>query len=499
MNVKEWIAQVVRQEEIDKYLVNGKDFVDEREIVRELEETRGPDVGMVRDILQKSLDIKLLTPRETAVLLNVEDPELLEEMKGVALEVKKRVYDNRIVFFAPLYCSNVCVNRCVYCGFRSDNCEEKRHVLTPAEIRQETEAVIDQGHKRLIAVYGEHPLSDADYIADSISEIYSVKRTTPTGNGFNNIRRVNVNAAPMSVADLRKLWRAGIGTFQVFQETYHRGRYAEFHPADTVKGNYRWRLYAMHRAMDAGIDDVAIGALFGLYDWRFEVMGLVRHAHDLERPFGIGPHTISFPRMQPAPGSFISENSSYLVGDDAFKRLVTVLRLAVPYTGLIVTARERADLRREIIGYGCTQTDASSKIGIGAYSTNKLQEENRDKVQFMLGDQRRLDEVVRELATDGYITSFCTAGYRCGRTGDKIMSLLEKGVEGKFCKLNAVLTFREYLNDYASAETRIVGERLIEKELQEIERNAFFTDKRLLPTFLSYYKRIAAGERDLYM
>ncbi len=499
MNVKEWIAQVVRQEEIDKYLVNGKDFVDEREIVRELEETRGPDVGMVRDILQKSLDIKLLTPRETAVLLNVEDPELLEEMKGVALEVKKRVYDNRIVFFAPLYCSNVCVNRCVYCGFRSDNCEEKRHVLTPAEIRQETEAVIDQGHKRLIAVYGEHPLSDADYIADSISEIYSVKRTTPTGNGFNNIRRVNVNAAPMSVADLRKLWRAGIGTFQVFQETYHRGRYAEFHPADTVKGNYRWRLYAMHRAMDAGIDDVAIGALFGLYDWRFEVMGLVRHAHDLERQFGIGPHTISFPRMQPAPGSFISENSSYLVGDDAFKRLVTVLRLAVPYTGLIVTARERADLRREIIGYGCTQTDASSKIGIGAYSTNKLQEENRDKVQFMLGDQRRLDEVVRELATDGYITSFCTAGYRCGRTGDKIMSLLEKGVEGKFCKLNAVLTFREYLNDYASAETRIVGERLIEKELQEIERNAFFTDKRLLPTFLSYYKRIAAGERDLYM
>jgi len=492
MNTKEWIAQVVRQDEIDKYLVNGKDFIDEGEIVRELEETRSPDAGIVRDILQKSLEIKLLTPRETAVLLNVEDPELLEEMKAVALEVKKRVYDNRIVFFAPLYCSNVCVNRCVYCGFRSDNCEEKRHVLTPEEIRRETEAVIDQGHKRLIAVYGEHPLSGADYIADSISEIYSVKRTTPTGNGFNNIRRVNVNAAPMSVADLRKLWRAGIGTFQVFQETYHRGRYAELHPADTVKGNYRWRLYAMHRAMDAGIDDVAIGALFGLYDWRFEVMGLVRHAHDLERQFGIGPHTISFPRMQPAPGSFVSENSPYLVGDDAFKRLVTVLRLAVPYTGLIVTARERAELRREIIGYGCTQR-------IGAYSKNKLQEENRDKVQFMLGDQRSLDEVVRELATDGYITSFCTAGYRCGRTGDKIMGLLEKGVEGKFCKLNAVLTFREYLNDYASAETRIVGEQLIARELQEIERNAFFTDKRLLPTFMSYYKRIAAGERDLYM
>ncbi|MDE5638321.1 MAG: [FeFe] hydrogenase H-cluster radical SAM maturase HydG [Odoribacter sp.] len=499
MNVKEWTKQVVKQPEIDKYLVGGNDFIDEEEIVKDLEGTRNPDRAMVRDIIQKSLEIKLLTPRETAVLLNVGDPEVLEEMKAAALEVKKRVYDNRIVFFAPLYCSDVCVNRCLYCGFRSDNSEEKRHVLTPEEIRRETEAVIDQGHKRLIAVYGEHFLSDADYIADSISTVYSVKRTTPVGNGFNNIRRVNVNAAPMCVEDLRKLWRAGIGTFQVFQETYHRGRYAELHPADTVKGNYRWRLYAMHRAMDAGIDDVAIGALFGLYDWRFEVMGLVRHAHDLERQFGIGPHTISFPRMQPAPGSFISENSPYIVHDDVFRQLVTVLRLAVPYTGLIVTARERGELRREIIGYGCTQTDASSKIGIGAYSKNKLQEENRDKVQFMLGDQRNLDEVVRELATDGYITSFCTAGYRCGRTGDKIMSLLEKGVEGKFCKLNAVLTFREYLNDYASEETRLAGERLIERELREIEGNAFFTDKKLFPTFMSYYKRIAAGERDLYM
>lgn len=367
------------------------------------------------------------------------------------------------------------------------------------EVRRETEAVIDEGHKRLIAVYGEHPQSNADYIVDSMAAIYATKRTAPKGNGFNNIRRVNINAAPMSIEDLRKLWRAGIGTYQVFQETYHRGRYAELHPANTVKGNYRWRLYAMHRAMDAGIDDVAIGALFGLYDWKFEVMGLIRHAHDLERQFGIGPHTISFPRMQPAPGSFVSENSPYLVNDEAFKRLVTVLRLAVPYTGLIVTAREQAELRREIIRYGCTQTDASSKIGIGAYSQKKLQDENVDKVQFMLGDERSLDEVVRELAQDGFITSFCTAGYRCGRTGDKIMSLLEKGVEGKFCKLNAVLTFREYLNDYASAETQLVGERLIERELGEIERTAFFTDKKLLPSFMTYYNRIASGERDLYM
>ena len=499
MNMKEWVQQVIKPAEIEKYLVNGKDFIDEKSIFGNLEKYRQPDKQQVRDILQKSLDIKLLSPEETAVLLNVEDPGLLEEMREAALQVKKKVYDNRIVFFAPLYCSNLCVNSCVYCGFRSDNCAEKRHVLTMEEVRRETEAVIDEGHKRLIAVYGEHPQSDADYIADSMATIYATKRVTPTGNGFNNIRRININAAPMSIENLRKLWRAGIGTYQVFQETYHPGRYAELYPANTIKGNFRWRLYAMHRAMDAGIDDVAIGALFGLYDWRFEVMGLVHHAHDLERQFGIGPHTISFPRMQPALGSFVSENSPYLVRDDAFRRLVTVLRLAVPYTGLIVTARERAELRREIINYGCTQTDASSKIGIGAYSEKKVQEENPDKVQFMLGDERSLDEVIRELAGDGYITSFCTAGYRCGRTGDKIMNLLEKGVEGKFCKLNAVLTFREYLNDYASAETRRIGEQLIEKELQEIEGMSFFTDKKLLPTFLNYYKRIASGERDLYM
>ncbi len=499
MNVKEWAQEVIKTEEIDKYLVNGKDFIDEEAIWGDLEKYKNPDPAQVRNILQKSLDIKLLSPQETAILLNVEDKTLLEEMRATALEVKRRVYDNRIVFFAPLYCSNLCVNNCVYCGFRSDNCQEKRHVLTMDEVRRESESVIDEGHKRVIAVFGEHLKSDADYMVDAMATIYAAKRTTPSGNGFNNIRRININAAPMDIKNLRKLWRAGIGTYQVFQETYHRDRYAELHPGYTIKGNYRWRLYAMHRAMDAGIDDVAVGALFGLYDWRFEVMGLVSHAHDLERQFGIGPHTISFPRMQPAPGSFLSEHSPYLVNDEMFRRLVTVLRLAVPYTGLIVTARERAELRREIISYGCTQTDASSKIGIGAYSEKKLQQDNVDRVQFMLGDERSLDEVVRELAADGYITSFCTAGYRCGRTGDKIMNLLEKGIEGKFCKLNAVLTFREYLNDYASAETKAIGERLIEKELKEIEQNSFFTDKKLLPTFMTYYNRIAKGERDLYM
>ena len=499
MNAKDWAAAVIKQDEIDKYLIGGKDFIDEGRIYEDLEKQKNPDKQRVRDILQKSLEIKILTPAETATLLNVEDPELWQEMGEAALQVKRKVYDNRIVFFAPLYLSNVCVNSCKYCGFRAENKEEKRHVLTMDEVRSETAAVIDEGHKRMIAVYGEHPLSGADYIAESISTIYSVKRTTPSGNGFNNIRRVNVNAAPMEIADLKKLWRVGIGTYQVFQETYHHERYAELHPANTVKGNYRWRLYALHRAMDAGIDDVAMGALFGLYEWKFEVMGLLYHALDLERQFGIGPHTVSFPRMQPAPGSFLSEHSPYLVSDEATRRLVTVLRLAIPYSGLIVTCREEPELKRQVIHLGCTQTDASSKLGIGAYSLNLKQEDNPDKVQFMLGDQHTLDEEVRALAEDGMITSFCTAGYRCGRTGDKIMNLLEKGVEGKFCKLNAVLTFREYLNDYASPETRAVGEKLIEQELKDIENTPFFTEKKLLPTFLSYYNRIANGERDLYM
>lgn len=499
MSVKDWTSEVIKPAEIDKYLVGGEDFIREEEILQTLATHGQPDRQQLRDILQKSLEIKTLTPAETASLLNVSDPELLMQMQETALEVKRKVYDNRIVFFAPLYLSNHCVNNCTYCGFRSENAEEKRHVLSMEEVTRETEAIVDEGHKRMIAVYGEHPRNDADYMADSIGTIYAAKRTTPTGNGFNNIRRVNVNAAPMSIGDMRKLWKAGIGTYQVFQETYHKARYTELHSPRTIKGNYRWRLYALHRAMEAGIDDVAMGALFGLYDWRFDAMGLLYHALDLERQFGIGPHTVSFPRLQPAPGSFVSQHSPYLVSDAQTKHLVTVLRLAIPYSGLIVTARENPLFRREVIKLGCTQTDASTKLGIGAYAKKLKQEENVDKVQFMLGDQRSLDEVIRELAEDGMITSFCTAGYRCGRTGDKIMNLLGKGIEGKFCKLNAVLTFREYLNDYASEATRAVGEQLIEKELQEIETTPFFTDKKLLPAFQAYYDRIAKGERDLYM
>ena len=499
MNTQDWIKQVIKQDEIDKYLVDGEDFINEEQIWTDIKSNQNPSKDRIREILEKSLRIERLEPDEVAALMAVEDEDMWKEMRKVSLEVKKKVYDNRIVFFAPLYCASYCVNNCAYCGFRCENKDEKRVILPMEDVKKETAAVIDEGHKRMIVVFGEHDRSDADYMAECISNIYSVKQPTPSGKGFNNIRRVNVNAAPMSIDNLKKLWRAGIGTYQVFQETYHKQTYADVHPENTIKGNYRWRLYATHRAMEAGIDDVAIGALFGLADWRFDLMGLIYHAIDLERQFGVGPHTISFPRLQPAPGSYISDHSEHLVRDEDFKKIVTVLRLAVPYTGLIVTAREEEKIKREVISYGCTQTDASTKIGVGAYTEAKKQEGNEDAVQFMLGDQRSLDEVMSELADDGYITSFCTAGYRCGRTGDKIMNLLESGVEGKFCKLNAILTFREYLNDYASEETRKKGELLIEKELKEVEETAFFTDKKLLKTFKLYYDRVANGERDIYM
>jgi len=287
---------------------------------------------------------------------------LWEEMFETAGEIKRKVYDNRIVTFAPLYCSNLCVNNCLYCAFRRENSVEKRRRLTLQEVKDEAEVLAGEiGHKRLIAVYGEHPASDANYIADTIRAIYDVK--VKTKNGYGQIRRVNVNASPMSISDLEMLRDVGIGTYQVFQETYHHETYQQVHPVGTLKSNYPWRLYALHRALDAGVDDVAIGVLFGLYDWRFEVMGLLFHARELEKRFnGIGPHTISFPRLEPAANTPFTHESKYKVSDRDFKRLVSVIRLSVPYTGMIITARERADIKKDVIPIGCTQTDASTRI-----------------------------------------------------------------------------------------------------------------------------------------
>ena len=502
MNVsstKDWKKGIINNAEIDKYLVEGKDFIDNQAIYSALDQQSQPDPLFIRDILQKSLSITTLNPNETAALLQVKDPGLWQEINRTALEVKKKVYDNRIVFFAPLYCGNHCVNNCAYCGFRSANNLEKRRILTMDEVRRETVSVLREGHKRLILVFGEHPSTDVDYMVDCIKAVYSVNEIAPKSGRPTNIRRANINAAPMEMAKLKKLKEAGIGTYQVFQETYHRETFEKVHPQNTLKGNFRWRLYSLHRAIEAGLDDVAIGALFGLYDWKFEVMGLLMHTLDLERQFGIGPHTISFPRMTPALGSWLSDHSEYEVSDDNFKKVVAVLRLSVPTAGLIVTAREKAGIKKEVLQLGCTQTDASTRIGIGAYS-DQQKEFNQDKEQFTIGDPRDLDEVIREVGKLGYISSFCTAGYRCGRTGETIMGMLSHCEESKFCKLNAVLTYREYLNDYATPATKEIGEVLIKKELAEIEEGDYFRNKpHLLSRFRQDYSEILDGKRDLYI
>jgi 2-iminoacetate synthase len=491
--LQNWKKQVIKPDQVERYLRNGQSFIDTDGIWQTLRENNAPEKSRIRDILKKSLDVQTLSPEETASLLNTNDPDLIAEMENTAAAVKKKVYDNRIVTFAPLYASNYCVNNCLYCAFRCSNDNEIRRKLTTEEIIRETQILAGQiGHKRLIVVFGEHPETDADYIAHTLQTIYSVK--TKTKNGTASIRRCNVNAAPMSIEKLKLLHETGIGTYQVFQETYHPKTYEQLHPQQSIKGDYLWRLYCMHRAMEAGIDDWGLGVLFGLYDWKFEVMGLLHHALDLEKHFdGIGPHTVSFPRLEPADNTPFNENPKYAVSDSDFRKLVTVIRLAIPYTGMIITARETEKLKREIIPLGCTQTDASTRIGVGAYAENyDTQQPNRQ--QFMLGDTRSLDTLIRELAQAGYITSFCTAGYRCGRTGQCIMQLLRKGHEGHFCKLNAILTFREWLDDFATEQTKTAGEKIIEKEIHEVKQKMPEYYKKLLEN----YEQIKNGKRDLY-
>lgn len=490
-----WFDQRIKQEEVDKYLENGEDFIPQQKIEEQLERAAAekPDPQVVRDILAKSLSITDLTPEEVAMLIHVEDPQLLKEMQETALKVKTKVYDNRIVTFAPLYMGNYCVNNCSYCGFKTANKEMPRKVLSQEEIRKEVEVLAGKvGHKRLVVVYGEHPKNDVDFIVESVKTVYDVK--VKTRNGIGNIRRVNINAPAFGIEDLKKLHDVGIGTYQVFQETYHRPTFERVHPKGTLKGDYRWRLYCMHRAMEAGIDDVGIGVLFGLADWKFEVMGLVYHSLELEKKAGIGPHTISFPRLEPSLNMDMDEFEATRVADETFLKIINIIRLAVPHAGLIITAREKADIRRKSINLGITQTDASSHIGVGGYE-EMSDNQSEDKQQFMLGDMRSLEEVIKEFVDMGHITSFCTAGYRCGRTGKCIMDLLRDGTEGKFCKLNAVLTFQEWLDDFASEETRQAALPVMERELAEIKEK----NPKIFPKFFEMYERTRNGERDLYL
>jgi 2-iminoacetate synthase len=420
-------------------------------------------VARVREVIAKSLAKEALSVEETAVLLRTTSPDLVEEVFEAARDLKRRVYGNRIVLFAPLYIGNECVNDCTYCGFRVSNPDAVRRTLSPEELRQQVVALEDQGHKRLILVWGEHPAYDARFMADCVRTVYD------TRHGRGEIRRVNVNAAPLDHEGYRVIADAGIGTYQIFQETYHHETYARVHRPGTRKGDYLWRLDGLHRAFEAGCDDVGIGALFGLYDWRFEVLGLVSHALDLQRRFGVGCHTISFPRLRPACGAEF--DSPYLVNDADFKRLIATLRLAVPYTGLILTAREDAALRREVMAFGVSQIDAGSRIEIGGY-TEAGDAQVMEREQFSLGDVRSLDTVMRELIEDGYVPSFCTSCYRLGRTGEHFMEFAIPGFIKRYCTPNALLTLQEYLTDYASPETRAAGEALIAEELAKLPEGA---------------------------
>lgn len=460
-----------------------KPFIDADEIWGYINQPPASKVH-IREIIAKSLDKNRLTMEETSALITADDPELVEEIKQGAKSLKQKVYGQRIVLFAPLYVGNMCINNCAYCGYKASNQHMKRITLTNEDLINQVKALEDTGQKRLILVYGEHPKYDANFIADTVRTVYSVK------SGPGEIRRVNINAAPMDIDGFRIVKDAKIGTYQIFQETYHEETYRKVHLGG-IKRNYEWRLTSLDRAQEAGIDDVGIGALFGLYDWRFEVMGLLRHTNHFEACYNVGPHTISFPRIQYASELNIDKN--HIVNDYDFTRLVAILRLAVPYTGLILTARESSAIRDEILQFGVSQIDGGTNIEMGGYSKKKENEnQDIDFEQFQINDNRTLNEIMDELIDKKYIPSFCTSCYRAGRTGEHFMEFSVPGFIKRFCQPNAMLTLAEYLEDYAPAETKVKGEKLLTEKLAEMEEDGF---KEKLKEKLQLVK---AGKRDLY-
>jgi len=456
-------------------------LIHEREIEENLEMAARSGVDQVREVIAKAKELKGLDNKDVATLLQCRDPVVLEEMFHAAREVKEAIYGNRLVLFAPLYISNLCHNDCQYCAFRVRNKNIKRRALTQEEITEEIRHLERTGHKRVLLVAGEsYPQEGFEYILNAIQTIYE------TREGRGEIRRVNVNIAPLTVDEFRKLKDAKIGTYQLFQETYQLSTYKKMHLSGP-KADYHWRLSAIGRAFEARIDDVGIGVLFGLYDFRFEILALLQHIRHLEKVYGIGPHTISVPRLEPADGSDIASNPPYPVSDADFKKIVAILRLAVPYTGIIMSTRETAKMRAETFALGVSQISAGSRTNPGGYSNGEP-----SGAQFQLGDHRNLDEVIFDIVGMGYVPSFCTACYRKGRTGEDFMDLAKPGLIKHFCLPNALMTFKEYLEDYATPETRMAGLDLIEKNIGEIP-----TAERQLETKDRLVK-IEQGKRDLY-
>ncbi|MBM3254277.1 MAG: [FeFe] hydrogenase H-cluster radical SAM maturase HydG [Candidatus Omnitrophica bacterium] len=455
-----------------------QNIINERKIQGILEKTKNPSQKALSDIFKKARDLKGLDLEEAGLLINSNDPDTRKELFRTSHRIKFQIYGERLVFFAPLYISDFCVNDCEYCNFHSRNRDLVRKKLTLREVEEQTKFLIDMGHKRLLLEFGEDMINNPiGYVTEVIEKIYSVK--TKKGN----IRRVNVNIAATSVENYRKLKRANIGTYQLFQETYHRKTYEKLHSGP--KADYDRQITAHTKAFEAGLDDLGIGVLFGLYDWRFEVLALISHARYMDREFGVGPHTISVPRFCPAPS--VVYNPPYKVNDEDFLKLIAILRLAVPYTGMIITTRETPVIRKLAFKIGISQASAASVTSPGGYG-----KDIGKRMQFELHDQRSLYEIIDSVLEDELLPSFCTACYRIGRTGKKFMSFSKPGEIHKFCRPNGILTFAEYLEDFGEDGIYEKGNKLIKFYLGKIE------DENLLKETKSRLAKIKEGKRDLY-
>lgn len=464
----------------------AEDFIQDGEILESIEFGKKmiQDSDYIMSVLAKAKACKGLTHREAAVLLHVDDPEILTELYKSAKEIKEKIYGKRIVLFAPLYLSNYCVNNCEYCGYKYSNTNFRRRKLTMEELMREVEVLESLGHKRLALEAGEDPVNcPIDYVLESIQTIYSLK----FDNG--SIRRVNVNIAATTEENYRKLAEAYIGTYILFQETYHKPTYEKIHPKGP-KHDYDWHTTAMDRAMKAGIDDVGIGVLYGLYDYKYETIAMLMHAEHLEEVFGVGPHTVSVPRLRAAENVDLNHYPN-LVSNADFKKIVAVLRLSVPYAGMILSTREEPGFRDEVLELGISQISAGSCTGVGGYMEEYRMKQHDEKPQFEVGDHRSPLEIIKSLCKGGYLPSYCTACYREGRTGDRFMRLAKSGQIHTICEPNAILTFKEYLLDYGDEEVNKIGEQVIKQSLEDIPKAStkLATKQKM--------KRIEAGERDL--
>lgn len=467
--------------------MDANEFIDDNEVLTSINEAQKlvNNRAEIDRILRKARAYQGLTHWEAAILLEIDDDDILNEMYTIAKEVKETIYGKRIVLFAPLYLSSYCVNNCKYCGYRCAN-KIGRHQLTQEELRAEIRALEAMGHKRLLLEAGEDDeRCPIEYILECINTIYNERFKTGA------IRRVNVDIAATTVENYKKLKEAGIGTYILFQETYHKPTYLKMHSGP--KRNYEWHTEAMDRAMlGGGIDDVGIGALYGLYDYHYETVALIMHAEHMEAVSGVGPHTISFPRLLPAEGVDYSA-FPHLVNDRDLKKVVAAIRLAVPYTGMILSTRESIAFRNELLEIGISQMSAGSCVGVGGYAQRETVDDSgmEEKPQFLLADHRKPIDVIKGLVQDGYVPSYCTACYRAGRTGDRFMPLAKSGQIGNYCLPNALLTFEEYLKDYADDELREIGQQMIDREILNVPN-----EKRRAKA-IDYLNRIRSGERDL--